>query len=88
MLQISYFPDPVQVYHRGNASLGGLLTHELKGQDSNITILQLHPLQEPQSWALTEGRVRVYLQEFHNLVRLVHHERGVDCEWLHVGEVA
>lgn len=81
MLQISYFSDARQVLHQGNASLGGLPTHVLKSQDSNITILQLHPLQEPQSWALTEGRVRQYLQEFHHLVLLVHKERGVACEW-------
>lgn len=80
MLQISYFPDPHQVLHQGNASLGGLLTHVLKSQDSNITILQLHPLQEPQSWAVTEKRVQGYLQEFHDLVRLVHQERGVACK--------
>lgn len=77
MLQISYFSDPHQVLHQGNASLGGLPTHVLKSQDSNITILQLHPLQDPQSWALTEERVRVYLQEFQGLVQLVHQERGV-----------
>ncbi|XP_039720100.1 endothelial protein C receptor isoform X1 [Pteropus medius] len=77
MLQISYFPDYSQVLHQGNASLGGLPTHVLKGQDSNITILQLHPLQEPESWALTERRVQLYLQDFHDLVLLVHHERGV-----------
>lgn len=77
MLQISYFPDPYQVLHQGNASLGGLPTHVLKGQGSNITILQLRPLQEPESWAHTEKSVRVYLQEFHDLVQLVHQERGV-----------
>lgn len=80
MLQISYFPDPYQVLHQGNASLGGLPTHVLKGQGSNITILQLRPLQEPESWAHTEKSVRVYLQEFHDLVQLVHQERGVACE--------
>lgn len=77
MLQISYFPDPHQVWHRGNASLGGLLTHLLEGQDSNITILQLHPLQEPKSWALTEESVRLYLRQFQSIVQLVHKERGV-----------
>ncbi|KAF6089028.1 protein C receptor [Phyllostomus discolor] len=77
MLQISYFQDPHQVLHRGNASLGGLLTHLLEGQDSNITILQLHPLQESESWALTEESVRLYLQLFQSIVQLVHKERGV-----------
>lgn len=77
MLQISYFPDPDQVLYQGNASLGGQLTHLLEGQDSNITILQLHPLQEPQSWEHTEGNVRLYLSNFQNIVRLVHLERGV-----------
>ncbi|XP_054429405.1 endothelial protein C receptor [Pteronotus mesoamericanus] len=77
MLQISYFSDPHQVSHEGNASLGGLLTHELKGQNSNITILQLLPLEEPKSWALTESRVRLYLEQFQALVELVHKERSV-----------
>jgi hypothetical protein len=82
MLQISYFPDPGQVLYQGNASLGGQLTHLLEGRDSNITILQLHPLQEPQSWAHTEGSVRLYLSNFHDMVRLVHQERGMACEWV------
>lgn len=86
MLQISYFPHPGQVLYQGNASLGGQLTHLLEGQDSNITILQLHPLQEPQSWAHTEGSVRLYLNDFQNIVRLVHLERGVACEWVTLGE--
>ncbi|XP_006089511.1 endothelial protein C receptor [Myotis lucifugus] len=77
MLQISYFPHPGQVLYQGNASLGGQLTHLLEGQDSNITILQLHPLQEPQSWAHTEGSVRLYLSNFQGIVQLVHQERGV-----------
>lgn len=77
MLQISYFPDPDQVMYQGNASLAGQLTHRLEGRDSNITILQLHPLQEPQSWAHTEGSVRLYLSNFQDVVRLVHQERGV-----------
>uniref|UniRef100_K9IWX4 Putative endothelial protein c receptor n=1 Tax=Desmodus rotundus TaxID=9430 RepID=K9IWX4_DESRO len=77
MLQISYFPDPHQVLHQGNASLGGLLTHLLEGQDSNITIRQLHALQDPRSWALTERSVQLYLQQFQGLVQLVHKERGV-----------
>lgn len=77
MLQISYFPDPTRVRYQGNASLGGQPTHVLEGWDSNITILQLHPLQEPQSWERTEESVRLYLSNFHGLVRLVHQERGV-----------
>lgn len=88
MLQISYFPDPGQVLYQGNASLGGQLTHLLEGQNSNITILQLHPLQEPQSWARTEGSVRLYLSNFHDMVQLVHQERGVACEWVTLGGVA
>ena len=81
MLQISYFPDPHQVLHQGNASLGGLLTHLLEGQDSNITIRQLHALHDPRSCALTERSVQLYLQQFQGLVQLVHKERGVACEW-------
>ncbi|XP_066240100.1 endothelial protein C receptor isoform X1 [Saccopteryx leptura] len=75
LLQISYFPDPQHVSHQGNASLGGLLTHSLESQDSNITILQLYALQEPKSWELTKKSVQAYLEDFHSLVRLVHHER-------------
>lgn len=85
MLQISYFPDPGRVRYQGNASLGGQLTHVLEGWDSNVTVLQLHPLQEPQRWERTEESVRLYLSNFHNLVRLVHQERGVACEWVTLG---
>ncbi|XP_036273391.1 endothelial protein C receptor isoform X2 [Pipistrellus kuhlii] len=77
MLQISYFPDPGRVRYQGNASLGGQLTHVLEGWDSNVSVLQLHPLQEPQRWERTEESVRLYLSNFHDLVRLVHQERGV-----------
>lgn len=80
MVQISYFRDPHQVWHRGNASLGGLTTHVLEGQGSNVTILQLQPLEEPESWARRERRLKTYLDEFNLLVRLVHQERRVNCE--------
>lgn len=80
MLQISYFRDPYQVWHRGNASLGGLTTHVLEGQGTNVTILQLQPLEEPESWARRERRLKTYLDEFNLLVRLVHQERRVNCE--------
>ncbi|XP_077913258.1 endothelial protein C receptor isoform X2 [Halichoerus grypus] len=75
MLQISYFRDPYQVWHRGNASLGGLTTHVLEGQDTNVTILQLQPLEAPESWVHTEDRLKTYLKEFQMMVQLVHHER-------------
>ncbi|EFB21636.1 hypothetical protein PANDA_004526, partial [Ailuropoda melanoleuca] len=75
MLQISYFRDPDQVWHQGNASLGGLMTHVLDGQDTNVTIRQLQPLEAPESWVHTEDRLKTYLKEFQLLVRLVHHER-------------
>lgn len=88
MLQISYFPEPGQVLHQGNASLGGLLTHVLEGRDSNITILQLHALQEPQSWEHTEESVQLYLEQFSGFVQQVHQERGLACEWLTRGGVA
>uniref|UniRef100_A0A8I3P760 Protein C receptor n=1 Tax=Canis lupus familiaris TaxID=9615 RepID=A0A8I3P760_CANLF len=78
MLQISYFRDPHQVWHRGNASLGGLTTHVLEGQGTNVTILQLQPLEEPESWARRERRLKTYLDEFNLLVRLVHQERRVN----------
>ncbi|KAM7125546.1 endothelial protein C receptor isoform 2-T2 [Molossus nigricans] len=77
MLQISYFPEPGQVLYQGNASLGGLLTHVLEGRDSNITILQLHALQEPQSWERTERGVQLYLEQFSGFVQQVHLERGL-----------
>ncbi|XP_004698002.1 endothelial protein C receptor [Echinops telfairi] len=77
MLQFAYFRDPFQVWHRGNASLGGQLTHTLEGPQSNITILQLQPLEEPESWARTEKNLRTYLSEFTGLVQLVNLERGV-----------
>lgn len=77
MLHVSYFRDPYHVWHQGNASLGGHLTHTLEGPGTNATILQLQPLQEPESWALTERRLQQYLQRFHGLVMLVHQERRV-----------
>ncbi|XP_012866250.1 PREDICTED: endothelial protein C receptor [Dipodomys ordii] len=75
MLHISYFPDPSHVRHQGNATLGGRLTHTLEGSGSNITILQLQPLEEPESWARRESRLKVYLTQFRALVQLVQQER-------------
>uniref|UniRef100_A0A8C9QBN1 Protein C receptor n=1 Tax=Spermophilus dauricus TaxID=99837 RepID=A0A8C9QBN1_SPEDA len=75
MLQISYFRDPYHVWYRGNASLGGQLTHTLEGPGNNVTILQLQPLENPESWARTESSLQLYLSQFHGLVRLVHQER-------------
>ncbi|XP_070341904.1 endothelial protein C receptor isoform X1 [Equus asinus] len=77
MLQISYFLDPNQVWHQGNASLGGLQTHMLEGPGTNVTILQLQPLQDPESWALTERGLQLYLSQFSGFVQLVHRERHV-----------
>lgn len=81
MIQISYFRNPQQVWYQGNASLGGLLTHVLEGVSTNVTILQLQPLEDPESWALTLDRLKVYLHQFQGLVDLVHRERRVACEW-------
>nr|AJE28213.1 endothelial protein C receptor [Castor fiber] len=75
MLQISYFQDPSHVWHRGNASLGGQLTHTLEGPGNNVTILQLQPLEEPESWARTERSLQLYLNQFYSLVHVVHRER-------------
>lgn len=75
MLQISYFPDPEHVRHQGNASLGKLLTHTLEGTANNVTILQLQPLQDPESWNNTEKGLQLYLSQFHNVVQLVYRER-------------
>ncbi|XP_007522712.1 endothelial protein C receptor isoform X1 [Erinaceus europaeus] len=75
MLQISYFVDK-HVWHRGNASLGGIPSHKLEGWDSNVTILQLQSLQDPESWAIREQSLKNYLNVFYSLVQLVHLERG------------
>lgn len=75
MLQISYFRNPNQVWHHGNASLGGLPTHKLEGWGTNITFAQLQPLQDPENWAIMEARLRLYMEQFDGLVRLVHQER-------------
>ncbi|XP_042132520.1 endothelial protein C receptor [Peromyscus maniculatus bairdii] len=75
MLQISYFQDPYQVRHHGNASLGKLLTHTLEGPDNNVTILQLQPWQDPESWKHTESNLKHYLSQFSNLVKLICRER-------------
>lgn len=88
MLQISYFQDPSHVWHHGNASLGGQLTHTLEGPGNNVTILQLQPLEEPESWARTERSLQLYLNQFYSLVHVVHRERkgSVTCEcWRRVG---
>lgn len=75
MLQISYFQDPYRVRHQGNASLGKLLTHMLEGPSKNVTILQLQPWQDPESWARTESGLQLYLDQFESLVQLVYRER-------------
>ncbi|XP_075419839.1 endothelial protein C receptor [Tenrec ecaudatus] len=77
MFQFAYFHDPSQVWYRGNASLGGQLTHTLDGPQSNVTILQLQPLEEPESWARTEKTLHNYLRAFTGLVQLVNLERGL-----------
>ncbi|KAI6055807.1 PROCR [Marmota monax] len=75
MLQISYFRDPYHVWYRGNASLGGQLTHTLEGPGNNVTILQLQPLENSESWERTKSSLQLYLSQFHGLVQLVHRER-------------
>ena len=80
MIQVSYFRNPSQVWHRGNATLGGVLTHVREGPGHNVSIQQLQPLQEPDSWALTKRYLNRYLEEFVGLVQVVHQERGVTCE--------
>ncbi|CAH6776938.1 endothelial protein C receptor [Phodopus roborovskii] len=75
MLQISYFRDPDHVRHQGNASLGKILTHTLEGPSNNVTILQLQPWQDPESWKHTEQGLQLYLSQFHSLVQLVYRER-------------
>ncbi|MEJ1278970.1 protein C receptor endothelial [Cricetulus griseus] len=75
MLQISYFPDPEHVRHQGNASMGKILTHTLEGPANNVTILQLQPWQDPESWETTEKGLQLYLAQFHSLVQLVYRER-------------
>ncbi|XP_028631139.1 endothelial protein C receptor [Grammomys surdaster] len=75
MLQISYFRDPYHVRHQGNASLGKFLTHTLEGPSKNITILQLQPWQDPESWSRTENGLQLYLSQFESLVQLVYRER-------------
>ncbi|KAL1786987.1 endothelial protein C receptor [Sigmodon hispidus] len=75
MLQISYFQDPYHVQHQGNASLGNLLTHTLEGPGDNVTILQLQPWQDPESWKRTEKGLQEYLDQFRSLVQLVYRER-------------
>ncbi|CAO2578096.1 Endothelial protein C receptor [Lemmus lemmus] len=79
MLQISYFRDPEHVRHQGNASLGKLLTHTLEGPANNVTILQLQPWQDPESWANTEKGLQTYLSQFHSMVQLVYRERKITC---------
>ncbi|XP_004370464.1 endothelial protein C receptor [Trichechus manatus latirostris] len=77
ILQFAYFRDPLHVRYWGNASLRGHPTHVLEGNGTNVTILQLQPLEEPESWARTERGLKRYLQDFHGLLRLVHLERSL-----------
>ncbi|XP_057558357.1 endothelial protein C receptor [Hippopotamus amphibius kiboko] len=77
MIQVSYFRNASQVWHQGNATLGGVLTHVLEGPGNNVSIQQLQPLQEPESWALTKDSLNLYLQQFLGVVQVVHQERGV-----------
>ncbi|XP_003411723.1 endothelial protein C receptor [Loxodonta africana] len=77
IVQFAYFRDPFHVWYRGNASLLGHPTHVLEGTDTNFTILQLQPLQEPESWERTERGLKDYLRDFHGTVRLVHKERSL-----------
>lgn len=74
MHQISYFQDH-RVWHQGNASLGGVPSHKLEGWGTNVTILQLRPLQDPSSWASREDNLRKYIEYFSGVVQLVHRER-------------
>ncbi|XP_021102552.1 endothelial protein C receptor isoform X2 [Heterocephalus glaber] len=75
MLQIAHFRDPYHVRYYGNASLGGHLTHRLEGPGTNVTILQLQPVQDQESWAHTETGLHLYLQQFQSFVRLVYMEQ-------------
>ncbi|XP_058142955.1 endothelial protein C receptor [Dasypus novemcinctus] len=75
MLQISYFRDPLNVWYQGNATLGDHLTHVLEGPGTNFTILQLRTLEKPEKWQHTERSLRLYLEQFHGLVRVVHKEQ-------------
>uniref|UniRef100_A0A8C3W1U9 Protein C receptor n=1 Tax=Catagonus wagneri TaxID=51154 RepID=A0A8C3W1U9_9CETA len=77
MLQVSSFHSPSQVWYQGNATLGGILTHVMDGPGHNVTIQQLQPLQEPESWELTKNSLKAYLEQFQGLVQVVHQERGV-----------
>ncbi|XP_043841037.1 endothelial protein C receptor isoform X2 [Dromiciops gliroides] len=77
ILQISHFWNQSSVQFWGNASLGGLTTHTLKGSGHNITIQQLKPLESPENWQQTKKHLLNYLDEFQVLVRLVNKERGV-----------
>ncbi|XP_072487446.1 endothelial protein C receptor isoform X2 [Notamacropus eugenii] len=78
ILQISHFWDPSSVQFWGNASLGGLTTHTLEGSGHNITIQQLKPLESPEHWKQTKGRLLNYLSQFQGLVQVVSKERRVD----------
>uniref|UniRef100_A0A8C2YU58 Protein C receptor n=1 Tax=Chinchilla lanigera TaxID=34839 RepID=A0A8C2YU58_CHILA len=70
MLQIAYYRDPYHARYYGNASLGGHLTHSLEGPATNITILQLQPVEEPESWAHRERDLQLYLRQFHTFVQV------------------
>lgn len=71
MLQMAYYHDPYHARYYGNASLGGHVTHRLEGPPNNFTILQLQPVEEPESWAHREKDLQNYLRQFHTFVQVV-----------------
>ncbi|KAM6163835.1 endothelial protein C receptor [Rhynchocyon petersi] len=77
ILQFADFRDSSHVWFHGNATLGRQTTHLLEGTNTNATIVQLQPLEDPETWARTERGLQRYLREFSDFVRLVIRERSV-----------
>nr|XP_056706210.1 endothelial protein C receptor-like [Euleptes europaea]XP_056722791.1 endothelial protein C receptor-like [Euleptes europaea] len=77
MFHRSYFPDSSSVEVVGNATLDGKLTHTLKGHNEQINVSQLLPLEPSHLWKQRKSNLRLYLQQFQDMVKVTARERNV-----------
>ncbi|XP_054838641.1 endothelial protein C receptor isoform X2 [Eublepharis macularius] len=77
MLHLSYFPDNSSVEVVGNATLDGKLTHSVEGRNKQLSVSQLLPLEPSHLWKQRENHLRLYLQQFHDVVNMTARERNI-----------
>lgn len=80
MFQLSYFLDKNSVESVGNATLDSKLTHSFKMHNEQLNVSQLIMLEPSHVWEQRKSNLQQYLQDFHNMVRLMALERKVPCE--------